>query len=69
MVAFGDWFRERALAAAKEYGVPPERCFGGPTAYKEVLDTDADIVMIAVAHAFHPIFVEAAVKAGQAHFH
>ncbi|MDT7893479.1 MAG: Gfo/Idh/MocA family oxidoreductase, partial [Armatimonadota bacterium] len=65
MVAFGDWFRERALAAAKEYGVPPERCFGGPTAYKEVLDTDADIVMIAVAHAFHPIFVEAAVKAGK----
>jgi myo-inositol 2-dehydrogenase/D-chiro-inositol 1-dehydrogenase len=65
MVAFGDWFRERALAAAKEYGVPPERCFAGPTAYKEVLDTDADIVMIAVAHAFHPIFVEAAVKAGK----
>ncbi|MFN3422930.1 MAG: Gfo/Idh/MocA family protein, partial [Armatimonadota bacterium] len=65
MVAFGDWFRERALAAAKDYGVPPERCFGGPNAYKEVLATDADIVLIAVAHAFHPFFVEAAVKAGK----
>ncbi|MFN4180715.1 MAG: Gfo/Idh/MocA family protein [Armatimonadota bacterium] len=65
MVAFGDWFRERALAAAKDYGVPPERCFGGPNAYKEVLATDAEIVLIAVAHAFHPIFVEAAVKAGK----
>ena len=65
MVAFGDWFRERALKAGQQYGVPPERCFGGPTAYREVLETDAEIVMIAVAHAFHPSFVEAAVRAGK----
>ncbi|MCS7252492.1 MAG: Gfo/Idh/MocA family oxidoreductase [Armatimonadota bacterium] len=65
MVAFGDWFRERALAAAKEYGVPPERCFGGPTGYRQVLETDAEIILIATAPAFHPVFVEAAVKAGK----
>ncbi len=65
MVAFGDYFRERALKAGQQYGVPPERCFGGPTAYREVLATDADIVMIAVAHVFHPLFFEAAVKAGK----
>ncbi len=65
MVAFGDWFRERALSAGKEYGVPPERCFGGPTAYREVLATDAEIVLIATAPAFHPVFVEAAIKAGK----
>lgn len=65
MVAFGDWFRERALDVGKNYGVPPERCFGGPKACQEVLNTDAEIVLIAVAHAFHPFFVEAAVKAGK----
>ena len=65
MVAFGDWFRERALRAGKEYGVAPNRCFGGPTAYREVLETEAEIVLIATAPAFHPVFVEAAVKAGK----
>jgi predicted dehydrogenase len=65
VVAFGDWFRERALNAGKEYGIEPNRCFGGPTAYREVLRTEADIVLIATAPAFHPVFVEAAIKAGK----
>jgi len=65
MVAFSDWFRERALRAGKEYGVAPNRCFGGPTAYREVLETEAEIVLIATAPAFHPVFVEAAIKAGK----
>jgi len=65
MVAFADYFRERALNAGKEYGVPPERCFGGPTAYRGVMESDADIVLIATAPAFHPLFVEAAIKAGK----
>ena len=65
MVAFGDWFRERALRAGKEYGVSPNRCFGGPTAYREVLETEAEIVLIATAPAFHPVFVEATIKAGK----
>ncbi|MFN4180716.1 MAG: Gfo/Idh/MocA family protein, partial [Armatimonadota bacterium] len=65
MVAFGDWFRDRALRAGKEYGVPPNRCFGGPKAYREVLETDAEIVLIATAPAFHPVSVEAAIKAGK----
>ena len=65
VVAFGDWFRERALRAGGQFGVPPNRCFGGPTAYREVLETDAEIVLIATAPAFHPVFVEAAIKAGK----
>mgnify|MGYP001627239696 FL=1 len=65
MVAFSDWFRDRALRAGKEYGVPPNRCFGGPTGYREVLGTDAEIILIATAPAFHPIFVEAAIEAGK----
>ncbi len=65
VVAFSDWFRERALRVGKEYGVAPNRCFGGPTAYREVLETEAEIVLIATAPAFHPVFVEAAIKAGK----
>ncbi|MGQ9461534.1 MAG: Gfo/Idh/MocA family protein [Candidatus Fervidibacter sp.] len=65
VVAFGDWFRERALRAGKQYDVPPNRCFSGPTAYREVLETDAEIVLIATAPAFHPVFVEAAIRAGK----
>jgi len=65
VVAFGDWFRERALRAGKEYGVAPNRCFGGPKAYREVLETEAEIVLIATAPAFHPVFVDAAIKAGK----
>jgi predicted dehydrogenase len=65
VVACGDWFRERALRAGKEFGVEPNRCFGGPTAYREVLETEAEIVLIATAPAFHPVFVEAAIKAGK----
>lgn len=65
VVAFGDWFRERALRAGKQYDVPPNRCFSGPTTYREVLETDAEIVLIATAPAFHPVFVEAAIKSGK----
>jgi predicted dehydrogenase len=65
VVTCGDWFRERALRAGKEFGVEPNRCFGGPTAYREVLETEAEIVLIATAPAFHPVFVEAAIKAGK----
>ena len=52
LVACGDWFRERALRAGKEYGVAPNRCFGGPTAYREVLETEAEIVLIATAVSY-----------------
>lgn len=65
VVAVADYFQERADRAGKRFGVPPERCFGGPKAYRALLETDAEIVLIATAPVFHPLFLEAAVKAGK----
>src|SRR5512139_2601913 len=30
VVATGDWFKDRAEGAGTRYGVPKNRCFGGP---------------------------------------
>jgi len=65
IVAAADYFKERALRAGKELNVPPERCFGGPTCYQALLETDAQIVLIVAAPLFRPLHLEAAVKAGK----
>ncbi|MCX5638188.1 MAG: hypothetical protein NTX52_10940, partial [Planctomycetota bacterium] len=49
IVATADYFKERALRAGKELNVPPERCFGGPASYQALLETDAQIVLMATA--------------------
>ncbi len=65
VVAVADYFADRAERAGKRFDVPPARCFGGPLAYRALLETDAEIVLIATAPVFHPLFLEAAVKAGK----
>jgi len=65
VVATADWFKGRAEGAGKRHGVPAERCFAGANAYKELLATDIDIVLIATSPNFRPVHVEAAVKAGK----
>lgn len=65
VVALADYFKDRAEAAGKPYGVPPERCFGGPASYRQLLETDAEIVLMATAPAFRPLHLEACVKAGK----
>ncbi|MCS7238621.1 MAG: Gfo/Idh/MocA family oxidoreductase [Thermoguttaceae bacterium] len=65
VVAVADYFQDRADRAGKRFGVPPQRCFGGPKAYRALLETDVQIVLIATAPVFHPLFLEAAVKAGK----
>ncbi|MHC4542685.1 MAG: Gfo/Idh/MocA family protein, partial [Planctomycetota bacterium] len=64
-LATADYFRERALRAGKQLNVPPEKCFGGPTCYQALLETDAEIVLMATAPLFRPLHLEAAVKAGK----
>jgi predicted dehydrogenase len=64
-VATADYFKERALEAGKQLNVPPERCFGGPAGYRDLLETDAQIVLMAEAPVFRPLHLEAAVKAGK----
>jgi len=65
VVAVADYFPERALQAGKQFGVPPERCFGGPTAYQGVMESEAEIVLMAAPPLFRPVHFEAAVKAGK----
>jgi len=65
IVATADYFKDRAMAAGKELNVPPERCFGGPAGYRDLLATDVQIVLMAQAPLFRPPHLEAAVKAGK----
>ena len=57
----------RVRDALKEIGqeVPEARCFVGFDAYKKLVATDVDVVLMATAPAFRPMHFEAAVKAGK----
>ncbi len=65
VVAAADWFKENADKAGKPYGVLESRCFSGADGYKKVLDTNADVVLMATPPNFRPVHFEAAVKAGK----
>jgi myo-inositol 2-dehydrogenase / D-chiro-inositol 1-dehydrogenase len=79
VVALGDLFPDRLqqcratlteLAAenpdfARKYRVTDERCFTGLDAYRRVLDSDIDIVLLATPPFFRPAHIEAAVAAGK----
>jgi myo-inositol 2-dehydrogenase / D-chiro-inositol 1-dehydrogenase len=74
LVAVGDAFRDRIDSAMnsrewKRHGdkidVPEERKFVGFDAYKQVLETDCDLVILATPPGFRPIHFEAAVEAGK----
>jgi predicted dehydrogenase len=65
VVALADYFMERAVETAKKYGIPEDRCHAGAGAYKKVMASDADVVLIATPPNFRPVHFEAAVKAGK----
>jgi len=65
VVAFADYFMDRAERAAKQFNVPAARCFGGADCYQKLLETDVQIVMIVGAPLFRPAHLEAVVKAGR----
>jgi myo-inositol 2-dehydrogenase/D-chiro-inositol 1-dehydrogenase len=65
IVAVADYFKERADRAGQRFGVARERCFGGPQSYQDLMETDAQIVLMATAPLFRPLHLEAAVKAGK----
>jgi predicted dehydrogenase len=65
VVALSDYFKDRALRAGKRFQVPEKRCFGGPKAYLDLVETDVQIVLIAAAPLFRPLQLEAAVQAGK----
>ncbi len=73
LVAMGDVFAEnvehRFKALEKQYkdqlDVPPERRFAGFDAFRRVLETDCDLVILATPPGFRPLHFEAAIEAGK----
>lgn len=65
VVALADWSQKKAANLGKRYNVPPERCFGGPFAYRKVLEMNPDTVLIATPPVFRPLHFEAAIQAGK----
>ena len=65
VVATADWFKNKAEATGQKYNVPASRCFGGATAYKDVIATNAEVVLIATSPNFRPVHFEAAANAGK----
>ncbi len=70
--AVGDFFpdhAQKALKGAKErFGDRVdvgERVFSGLNAYKQVIDSGADLIILATPPGFRPLHLEAAIKAGK----
>jgi predicted dehydrogenase len=74
--ALGDVFKERIESCASELAkqdsgiadrakVAPDRCFVGFDAYKQVLASGVDVVVLATPPHFRPIHFAAAVEAGK----
>lgn len=65
IVALADFFKDRALGAAKKFGVPEDRVHEGANGYKQVMKTDVDIVLLVTPPNFRPVHLEAAINAGK----
>ena len=73
LVAVGDAFPDqlkRALPGLKKanpdkFRVEPDRCFAGLDAYKKVIESGVDIVILATPPGFRPMHIRAAIDAGK----
>ncbi|MFN3485778.1 MAG: Gfo/Idh/MocA family protein, partial [Planctomycetota bacterium] len=71
ITALADVFEDRVksvgreLAGTEGFKVSPENCFTGLDAYKKVLDSGVDVVLLATSPGFRPIHFAAAVEAGK----
>jgi predicted dehydrogenase len=65
VAATADYFKDRAEKTGKAYGVPPERCFGGPDSYRKLIEAGVDIVLDAAPPLFRPGHFVACVEAGK----
>jgi myo-inositol 2-dehydrogenase/D-chiro-inositol 1-dehydrogenase len=65
LVATADWFKQKAESTGKKYQLDASKCFGGAQAYKKLLDTDVQVVLIATPPNFRPVHFDAAIKAGK----
>ena len=65
LVATADWFKQKAEETGKKYQLDASKCFGGAQAYKKLIDTDVQVVLIATPPNFRPVHFDAAIKAGK----
>lgn len=73
LVAMGDAFGDRLQQSLRglkgehkeKVDVPPDRQFVGFDAYKHVLESGADMVILATPPGFRPLHLEAAINAGK----
>ncbi len=65
VVALADAMPDRVMEAAEKFNVSPDRCFVGFSAYKKVLASEADLVLLVTPPIFRPLHLEAAIAAGK----
>jgi len=65
LVATADWFKQKAESTGKRYQLDASKCFAGAQAYKKLLDTDVEVVLIATPPNFRHVHFDAAIKAGK----
>jgi predicted dehydrogenase len=73
LVALADVFPDRVENAKKnlagrlgpQYAVADDQCFHGFDAYKQVMATDADLVLLCTTPHFRPLHLRAAIEAGK----
>mgnify|MGYP000900411119 FL=1 len=65
LVAAADFFQEKAAAVCKANGCDEKFAFSGPGGYKKVMESDAEIVLLAAPPIFRTLHADACVKAGK----
>ncbi len=65
VTAVGDAFAPAAQGAAKRFGVDAAKAFAGYDAYRKVVASGCDFVVMAAPPAFRPLHFTAAVEAGK----
>jgi predicted dehydrogenase len=65
IVALADYFEKRLKSAASAFGVDAARCYGGASGYRRVMESAAEVVLMATPPIFRPLHFEAAVAAGK----
>jgi len=70
ITAIGDILKDkvdscRETLNAKGYNIPAEKCFTGFDAYKQVIDSGVDVVLLCTPPVFRPMHFEYAIKAGK----
>ncbi|MCI0498644.1 MAG: Gfo/Idh/MocA family oxidoreductase [Planctomycetales bacterium] len=65
IAALADFFKEKAVHTAKQFGVSEDLAYGGADGYTKVMASDAQVVLLATPPVSRPAHLEAAVNAGK----